>query len=107
MAKTTRATEPLQIVVGPMSAGEVYELHPDSAQRIRDLIPRAVPVRRLTVKFETKSDFEQQHGVLYEHIVPVITGLSWDEIESLGGVHIVDPLRDRVIWTSASATVGA
>ena len=52
------------------------------------------------------SDFEQQHGPIWDHVAMVLTGLSFDQLQGIDGYQILDLKRERTIHDS-QATVAA
>jgi hypothetical protein len=65
-------------------------LDPASGQRVRELlgpgwrIPPSISIER-----DTLEDFEATQGTLFQHLIPVLTGLDTRQIEALGGVRVV------------------
>jgi hypothetical protein len=43
------------------------------------------------VGYDTRAEFEELHGPMWKQIAMMLTGLTWEQIESMGGVRIYDP----------------
>jgi len=55
------------------------------------------------VTFDTKEAFERKHGSMWNHIVEMLTGLTKDKIEELGGFRFEDPADREVLFESRAA----
>jgi hypothetical protein len=53
---------------------------------------------RLTIAFDAQEVVDKMHGEVFSQAVPLLTRLTLDEIEALGGVEIREPGSDRVLW---------
>ncbi len=61
---------------------------------------RALP-RRVTIALDLKQPFETAFGSVYRHVIPLLTSLSLDDLDRLGGVEVQDSKTDQVLWRSA------
>ena len=52
----------------------------------------------------TRSDFEREHGSLWDHIAAVLTGLSLEQLATLEGYLVYDLREERTVHDS-QATV--
>jgi len=89
--------EPIEIYIGRQGDGCTYQLHPKSRKRIMEHYPSIDPASRLFVGYPTKNEFEKIHGPILKHVVMVITGLSEEQINELGGFSIYDPVSEKEI----------
>ena len=89
--------EPLVIQIGRQRDGCTYQLHPSSRARLRKEFPDVRPVPSVFIGYDTKSDFEALHGPLWKQIATMLTGLSWERIETLGGIQIYDPVQETEV----------
>lgn len=83
-----------------------FSLHPHSQTLIHRRFPDAHPVSSISIEWTTKTDFERQHGPIWDHIAPVLTGLSKKQLETLGGYQVYDLKSERTVfdsqWTHAA-----
>ena len=86
--------DPLVIQIGRQRDGCTYQLHPTSLIQIKKTFPNAQPAPRVFVGYEPQSDFETIHGPFWKQIATILTGLSWDQIRTLGGIKIYDPATE-------------
>lgn len=78
-----------------------FEWAADSRERLAAELPGWIP-RRLSVSDDVREAFEQQHGVLFPHVLDVIRPDDGVDLEILGGVAFKDPATQRVLWFSAT-----
>lgn len=92
------AAEPDPIVIyrSVNRDGATYALEPRSLERLRKAFGHAVHVRpRVFVAHETLADHEHVSAAVAPQIVMLLTGLSEQRLESIGGVIFRDPVTDR------------
>jgi hypothetical protein len=87
----------LLINIGRQSDGCTYQLNPKSRAEIRKKFPGVKSAPSIFVGYETQSDFESIHGPMWKQIATMLTGLSWDQIEEMGGVSMYDPMVSEVM----------
>lgn len=87
----------LLINIGRQSDGCTYQLNPRSRAEIRNKFPGVHSAPSIFVGYETQSDFESLHGPMWKQIAMMLTGLSWDQIEAMGGVSMYDPMASEVM----------
>ena len=76
--------------------GETYALEPRSLERLRrELGGRLRSHPRIFIAHETAADFEHVHGAIVPQIIQLLTGLSEDELNQLGGVSFQDPVTEK------------
>ncbi len=87
---------PLTIVSIPASEGVEFRLEAKSQERISQHFPNArmkghfkLP-RSVISPSEIRKHYEPQRGTVWDHVITVLTGISEDEVDRLGGVRIVD-----------------
>ncbi len=76
--------------------GYTFALHPKTVAFLKER-GLSVPLARLSVGFDTKSEFERMHGPVWEHIEQILTGLSLEEIKKLGAVEFIDAVTNKPI----------
>jgi hypothetical protein len=90
-------TEPIRIDIGRDSEGATYELHPLSRRRIEKEFPGVRSAPQVYVGYKTRTEFEELHGPMWKQIAMILTGLSWEQMEKLGGVVIYDAGERREV----------
>jgi len=81
---------PLIVDVSINDQGLAFSLDADSTKRVRDKHGGAWASSRVIVGYETKHEFERIHGDVIRHIIPVLTGLSLEQVAAMGGVRLRD-----------------
>jgi hypothetical protein len=86
----------IRIMRSTQMDGYTFALHPKTVAFLKE---RGLPVRlaRMSVGFNTKSEFERMHGPLWDHIEQILTGLSIEEIRKLGKVEFIDAVTNKPI----------
>jgi hypothetical protein len=105
-AGTEVSSGPLARVVILMrrhSLGAELSLHPHSKTLIRRRFPEARPVSSISIEWSTKSDFEGEHGPIWDHIAVVLTGLSLEQLAALEGYQVYDLMAERAVYDSQAA----
>ena len=87
--------EPLIILIGRQSDGCTYQLHPRSRKRIQEAFPETRIAPSVFVGYEGRAEFENLHAPMWGQIAQLLTGLSRDRLEVLGGVTIYDPATEE------------
>ena len=80
------------INIGRQSDGCTYQLNPRSRVEIQSQFPGVHPAPTVFVGYESQSDFEQIHGPMWKQVAMMLTGLSWEQIEEMGGASLYDPI---------------
>lgn len=93
----TNTREPIRIDIGKQSDGCVFMLYPLSKERLSKEYPDIHPASSIFISFETQKDFENQHGLIWNQIITLLTGLSPAKLKRLGGVSFYDPATDREV----------
>jgi hypothetical protein len=106
MAQTTTKT-PLVIDVGRMTGQYVYELDPETHQRLLEKYPDRKPMQSVVISFEAPQDLEDRDDSFCRQIAMLLTGLDWDQIEEMGGARISDPVEDEILWESDCGSTDA
>jgi hypothetical protein len=91
------------ILMRRRSLGADFSLHPHSKTLIRRRFPQAHPVSSIAIEWRTKSDFEREHGPIWDHIAVVLTGLTLEQLASLEGYEVYDLMAERTIYNSQAA----
>lgn len=86
--------DPILVFIGQQRDGCVYELHPLSQERITASHPNTRLPSKIFIGFDEQAAFEDAHGPLWRQIAMLLTGLSWEELEQMGGVELYEPATD-------------
>jgi|HubBroStandDraft_2_1064218.scaffolds.fasta_scaffold159789_1 hypothetical protein len=86
----------LQIDIGRQSDGCVYMLHPRAARALQERFPGVHRVPSVFIGYDARADFETMHGPLWKQIATILTGLTWEQIEGMGGVTLYDPMDSEL-----------
>jgi len=94
--------EPIKIAIGRQSDGCSYQLDPLSRQRIQSMFPGVRVAPRVFVGYETRSEFEAIHGPMWGQIARLLTGVSVEKLNEIGGFLIYEPATKRT-WAGEPA----
>lgn len=87
------------INVAAQPDGWVFELQPLSLHEVRKEYPSVSPVPRVSMGFDTRSDFETIVGPVWNQVLMLLTGLSIDQVMTLGGAEFISVKDDHVMHT--------
>ena len=83
--------------------GATFALKPSSRELLKERLGDAVHIRpRVFIAHETRADYDAVHTDLAPQIVQLLTGLSVQHLEELGGVAFRDPETETDIPQSAA-----
>jgi hypothetical protein len=91
--------EPFLIRATEDEEGTTYALDEGGARWLQALHLGMFAHARLGVTHESKSDFQRLVGDLHAEVAQALTGLSLDQIETLGGVRIVKDSTGEEVWS--------
>jgi len=99
------AREPLTINVTVSDREVRFALDRESAARLLEKHPPALPPRSITVEHETRCDFERLYADVIPHIILALTGLRLEDVIQLGGVRLVEAPTGSTIreWPKRSS----
>jgi len=86
---------PLIFNIGRQPDGCVYQLNPKSRVEIKKRFPTARAVPSVFVGYDREADFEALHGPMWRQIATMLTGLTWEQIEEMGGMSLYDPMASQ------------
>lgn len=98
-----RPLEPLVIYVAKEFDGFTYALDPDSEDRIRATNSDKKSFPRIFMSQDVKEDFKTLMAPIAPALLQLLTGLSADVIQALGGAAFLDPKTDRALFTWTQA----
>jgi hypothetical protein len=93
------------IDVGWQYNGGVYGLDVISEDIVREKFPEALINPSIRLGYDETEDYNRFHRPYWETLAQILTGLTPEQIASLGGVTIYDPENERVIWRWKPKTV--
>lgn len=91
--------EPFLIRATVDEEGTTYALDEDSSRWLQALHLGMFARARLGVTHERKSAFQLLVGDLHAEVAQALTGLPLDQIETLGGVRIVEDATGKELWS--------
>jgi len=92
-----REEPPLVVDVKIDDQGWTLSLASDSIRRMQEIHREPWKPNSVTIKHETKHEFEQMHGDMIRHIIPILTELSIEQVVALGGVCLHDRSTGRIV----------
>jgi hypothetical protein len=87
---------PIEIRVAQRSDGCTYSLSPTSRKLILKRFPRANLAPNVFISTPARFDLERTHGPIWGQVALILTGLSEEQIQQLGGYRVLDPVAERV-----------
>jgi hypothetical protein len=94
--------EPLLIYASREFDGYTYQLDPLSEARARQQHITGVRPQQMTrifISYDMKEDFETLVGPFAPDLVKLLTGLSAEVVQQMGGVEFRDPGTDTALFT--------
>ena len=76
---------------------EVFSLSPETVEKLRQMHGESWISTRISVDRHTKDNVELIHGDLIQHIAPVLTDLTLEQIADQGGLVLCDALTQKKI----------
>jgi hypothetical protein len=90
--------------VGRQSDGLSYSLSQSSKKLIQKKFPQVKLVPNVFISTSTQSDFKTAHGSIWDQIAIILTGLSSEKIEQLGGYEVYDPTTKTILRNAPLAS---
>lgn len=95
----------LTILVGRQKDGYVFRLKPSSKKDIENERDMSDTVSSVFISYDTKHDFEEIHGAVWDQVLRLLTGMSVDEVNRRGGFSVLDPGINRTMYDSVEQHV--
>lgn len=98
----------ITINVGTQFDGYVFGLRPKSREWLKTKFPLAHTVASVAIGFHgfnKRPDFQQIHGSIWGQISILLTELSLEEINKLGGFTIFSPQTGEEVFHSLEANI--
>jgi hypothetical protein len=96
---------PLDIVVGCQSDGFVYELDSNSQELVERVFPKARFIPAVMIGTEKKEAFETSQPDVIDRVALILTGLTPEQLQYLGGYRVYAPVGKRILWTAMKRPV--
>ncbi|MEM7532108.1 MAG: hypothetical protein AAF639_08030 [Chloroflexota bacterium] len=87
-------------LVGPQHGGYTFRLDPLDTRWIQQYAPERQRVSSVYIGFDKKEDISQIHESIWNQVFTMLTGLTIDEINDLGGIAIENPLTEKFVYNS-------
>jgi hypothetical protein len=91
------------IDVGKQMDGATFRLSPQTNARLTAQKLGNPLASSIFVTFTTQEAFERNQGSMWTQIAMMLTGLTAEQIEELGGFRFVDPADREVLFESHAA----
>jgi hypothetical protein len=102
-AKELGPLAPLDVIAEPVAAGTVYRLSPTSQERILRKFPNVRLTGEAFFSTQTQRDHERDHGPVWDQVIMLLSGLSEDQVNELGGYRVYE-VSWRTLYESAATT---
>jgi hypothetical protein len=94
---------PIVIEVGKQTNGATFRLSPRTEAVLASQTSDWSPASSIFVSFDTQWDFDRLHGPMWTQIAMLLTGLSEEQIQNLGGFIFMSPTDKEVVFESRAA----
>ena len=91
---------PIIIHIGVQRDGYVFELRPTSRDWLEENYPDKYRVTDLFIGFDKSQDIEQIPESIWDHISQLLTGLTLEEINHIGGFTVYNPRLGQEVFNS-------
>jgi hypothetical protein len=95
----TKRKEPLLILVAKEADGYTYRLHPLQQERVQAANPNQKHSPKIFLSQDVQENFQAVHGPIAGHLVGLLTGLTLEQAQELGGVRFVKSGSEQVLLT--------
>ncbi|MEM7531217.1 MAG: hypothetical protein AAF639_03500 [Chloroflexota bacterium] len=92
----------LLVRAGPQFHGFTFRLEPLDRAWVENNILNKQRVPSVYIGLDKASDFSQIHDDILNQIFMLLTGLTIEEINELGGIKIENPLTRQIVYDSLS-----
>lgn len=95
---------PLDLELGRQSNGLTFGLHPLSRRMIRKRFPDSCRLENVFLEADTRYPFHPagaELGGIAAQVLPLLTGLTPDQLAGFGGFRLIDPVKRRAILPAA------
>ncbi len=76
-----------------------FSLSPETAEKLKQMHDELGVSKKVSIDHGAMGDFESIHGDLIQHIAPLLTDLTLEQIAAQGGLILHDPsIRKKIKW---------
>jgi hypothetical protein len=86
------------VEVGKQMDGATFQLSPRTRRQLRELIPEGLLTSSVFLSFDTRKAFSDPQAPWWEQVVLLLTSLSSEQLQRLGGFRFVDPAASEVLY---------
>ena len=79
----------IDVNMGLQGGGATFRLAPGAIDSIRCRYSGIEPPGSVYVSYETRHDFEREHGSFWGQLAAILTGLTEQQLQELGGARFV------------------
>ena len=98
--KSYTGHSPITIEYGSQRDGYTFRLEPLTMLWIREKYPDRYRVDSVFIGFNKRQDLTRFDESVWGHVSQLLTGLSFEELNSLGGFVVVNPVTNQEIYHS-------
>lgn len=98
--KSPMEQPPITIHYGLQRDGYTFRLRPLTLLGIREKYPDRYRVDSVFIGFDKRQDLTQFDESVWRHVSQLLTGLSYEELNSLGGFIVVNPVTNQEVYHS-------
>jgi hypothetical protein len=95
---TWKGKEPLIVMVRIDAERSVYFLDDKSKSRVAGHRKVELPFGIVNIDHDTQDMFDELHGDITKHAIPLVCGMDLEEIASMGGVVVVNDYTGDLVW---------
>lgn len=94
--------EPSNVVIhfGSQREGHTFRLHPLTYLSIQEKFPDRERVSSVFIGFDRRQDIGLTPVSVWVHVATLLTGLSLEELNGLGGFSVVNPVTQQEVYNS-------
>jgi hypothetical protein len=86
---------PLEIHFGSQHSGYTYVLDTYTEEVIKHRFPQACQVMSVFIETDTTRDFEENQGPIWDYLAIILTGLTKEQLDEMGGYRIHHPITEE------------
>jgi len=100
--ETPSTVEQSKIVIdfGSQREGHTFRLHPLTLLWVQERFPERERVASVFIGFDQRQDIQLTPESVWAHVATLLTGLSPNEINQLGGFAVVNPVTKQEVYNS-------
>jgi hypothetical protein len=104
MAEESGPLAPLDVIAEPVTDGTAYRLSTASQERIMKRFPNARLAGVVVLSTQTLQDYERDGGPAWDQVIILLSGLTADQVDELGGYRVYETYRRTLYESTAAAT---